>query len=81
VTEPSYRIKGGAEPDVAAAIGAVISMLLDGELSARSHPAKRPKQSPWVLAWRPRETPSPLPSHTYDATGWSEAAEPEDEAR
>jgi hypothetical protein len=81
VTEPSYQIQGGAEPEVAAAIGAVISMLLVGEATARSHPAKRPRQSPWVLAWRPREIPAPLPSHTYDASGWSEAAEPEDEAR
>jgi hypothetical protein len=72
------EIRGGAGPEVAAAIGAVIQQLLDREVSAKATPIRRPRQSQWVLAGRPREVPAPLPSHTFDAAGWAEAAEPEE---
>lgn len=79
MTERHFEIRGGAGPDVVAAIGAVISHLLEAEAAAKANPSRRPRQSPWVLAWRPRDVPAPLPSHTYDAPGWAEAAEPEED--
>ncbi len=75
MSEYRYEITGGADAETAAAIGAIISHLLDGEATARAQPSRRPRPSPWALAWRPREIPAPLPSHTYDATGWAETAE------
>ncbi len=78
MTTPGHDITGGATPEVAAAIAAVVAYLIDAEATARATPAKRPRQSSWVLAGRPRETAAPLPSHTFDALGWAEAAEPED---
>lgn len=78
MAEAQAEIRGGAGPDVVAAIGAVIAHLLDAEAAARAMPSRRPRQSSWVLASRPREVPAPLPSHTFDTTGWSEAAEPEE---
>lgn len=81
MTEPPHQIMGGADPEVAAAIGAVIALIVDNEAVALAQPRRPPRQSPWVLAWRPREIPAPLPSHTYDALGWSEAAEAEDDGR
>lgn len=76
--EQDYEIQGGAEPEVAAAIGALIAYLTNAESMARAQPSRRPRQSPWVLAWRPREIPAPLPSHTYDAQGWTETADGDD---
>ena len=76
---PDHEIRGGADSAVAAAIAAVIGHLLDHEAIAKASPARRPRQSPWVLAGRPREAPAPLPSHTFDVPGWSEAAEPEEQ--
>jgi hypothetical protein len=73
--EPRYEIRGGATPEVTAAIGALVAHLTEGEVAARAHPPRRPRQSPWVLAWRPREIPATLPSHTYDNHGWTETAE------
>ncbi|HSF86145.1 MAG TPA: hypothetical protein VLG28_10910 [Acidimicrobiia bacterium] len=78
MSEPRYEIRGGAGPEVTAAIVAVISHVLEQEATAKASPLRRPRQSPWVLAGRPREAPAPLPSHTFDAPGWSEAAEAEE---
>jgi len=78
VTSPRYEIRGGADPAVAAAIGAVITHLLGEEAAARSQPLRRPRQTAWALAARPRDIPDPLPSHTYDALGWSISTEPTD---
>lgn len=78
MSAPDHEIRGGADPEVAAAIAAVMGHLLDEEAVAKASPARRPRQSSWVLAGRPREAAAPLPSHTFDAPGWSEAAEPEE---
>jgi hypothetical protein len=75
VTSPRFEIKGGADPEVAAAIGAVIAHLVDRETTIRSEPVRRPRQSAWALVSRPRDIPDPLPSHTYSAPGWSTSAE------
>ena len=75
---PRFEISGGAGPEEAAAIAAVIALLLEDEANALATPPQAPRQSSWVLAWRPRDVPAPLPSHTYDARPWSEleSAEP-----
>ncbi len=65
-------ITGGASTDEAAAIAAAIVRLLEEEAAAAAVPATPPRQSAWVLAWRPREAHAPLPSHTYDAQPWAE---------
>jgi hypothetical protein len=65
-------ISGGPSEAQAAAITAVLTRLLEEEATARSQPPTPPRQSAWVLAWRPREMHAPLPSHTYDAQPWSE---------
>jgi hypothetical protein len=78
MTEPTYEIRGGASPEVVAAIFGVISHLLDSEAAATATPSRRPRQSQWALASRPRDVPASLPSHTFDAPGWSEAAVPEE---
>jgi hypothetical protein len=68
---PQYEIRGGADPALAAAIGALVAHLFETEAQLRSQPSRRPRQSPWALTARPREIPDPLPSHTYDSTAWS----------
>lgn len=65
-------ITGGASTDEAAAIAAAIVRLLEEETAAAAVPVMPPRQSAWVLAWRPREAHAPLPSHTYDAQPWAE---------
>ena len=66
------EITGGAGPRETAAIMAVVASTLEEEAGGLARPSGRPRQSQWVLAWRPREVPAPLPSHTYDAVSWSE---------
>jgi len=75
---PVPEIVGGAGPHETAAIMAVLEHLSAEEAAARAIPASRPRQSPWVLAWRPRPTVAPLPSHTYNATPWAEVDPVED---
>ena len=65
-------VGGGPTPDEAAAVAVVIEAVLEDEAAARAKPAVPPRQSAWVLAWRPREAQAPLPSHSYDAQPWSE---------
>ncbi len=48
------EISGGASGDEAAAIAVVVASLLAEEERARANPLPRPRQSDWVLAWRPR---------------------------
>ena len=69
---PQFEIVGGAGPQETAAIMAVVAHLTAEEAAARATPSQRPRQSAWVLAWRPRPSAPPMPSHTYDATPWSE---------
>lgn len=66
------RITGGAGPHETAAIMAVVSHLASEEAVAAATPSQRPRQSAWVLAWRPRPATIPLPSDTYDAMPWAE---------
>lgn len=65
-------ISGNPGAEEAAAIGAVIAHVLAEEAAVRSQPPVAPRQSAWVLAWRPRVVHAPLPSHTYGARPWSE---------
>ena len=71
MAEPSF-LAGGPTPDEAAAVASVIATVLEEEATARATPPVPPRQSAWVLAWRPREVHAPLPSHSYDAQPWSE---------
>jgi hypothetical protein len=75
---PRIEISGRPGHEEAAAVVAVISALLEEEANALATPAQAPRQSSWVLAWRPRDIPTPLPSHTFDARPWAEldSAEP-----
>ena len=75
---PLPDIVGGAGPHEAAAIMAVLEHLASEEAAARATPASRPRQSSWVLAWRPRQTVAPLPSHNYDAMPWADVEPVED---
>lgn len=69
---PHFEIEGRAGHEETAAVAAVIAALLEDEANAMATPAQAPRQSSWVLAWRPRDVPTPLPSHTYDARPWAE---------
>ena len=72
---PRFDISGRAGHEETAAVAAVIAALIDEEAEALATPQRAPRQSSWVLAWRPRDVPAPLPSHTFDAQPWSESAE------
>ncbi len=69
---PRFEIKGRPGHEETAAVAAVIAALLEDEANALAIPAQAPRQSSWVLAWRPRDVPTPLPSHSYDARPWAE---------
>ena len=69
---PRFEIVGRAGHEETAAVAAVIAALLDDEANAMATPPQAPRQSSWVLAWRPRDVPTPLPSHTFDARPWAE---------
>ena len=69
---PRFEIAGRAGHEETAAVAAVIAALLDEEARAMATPPQAPRQSSWVLAWRPRDVPAPLPSHTFDARPWGE---------
>ena len=78
MTEPRIEIRGGAGTHEAAAIMAVVAHLAAEEAAAAATPSQRPRQSAWVLAWRPRPAVIPLPSDTYDAMPWAELNAPEE---
>ncbi|MCJ7781480.1 MAG: hypothetical protein MUQ27_11715 [Acidimicrobiia bacterium] len=65
-------IKGGADPCVAAAIAATVAHLEDADAETRATRPPVPRPSHWVQSNRPRESPTPLPSHLYDAAPWSD---------
>ena len=67
-----FKVSGGAGPEETAAIAAVINAITEEEANALAKPRQTPRQSSWVLAWRPRDVPAPLPSHTYDAQPWAD---------
>ena len=68
----NVEISGRPSHQEAAAILAAIHAVVDEETRALATPAQSPRQSSWVLAWRPREIPAPLPSHTYEAQPWAD---------
>jgi hypothetical protein len=70
--KPRIEISGRPGHEEAAAVAAVIAALLEEEANALATPAQVPRQSSWVLAWRPRDIPTPLPSHTFDARPWAD---------
>ena len=55
---------GSVGPQETAAILAAVARVLQDEAAAAAVPLTPPAQSPWVLAWRPREYRAPLPSQT-----------------
>ncbi len=67
-----FEVSGGAGHQETAAIAAAIAALVEDERTALATPLQAPRQSSWVLAWRPRDIPTPLPSHTFDARPWAE---------
>jgi len=71
------QIQGGAGPEEAAVLAAVVERLLIDEAAAMATPATPPRQSAWVQSWRPREIHAPLPSHVYDAEPPQENTTPE----
>lgn len=71
------QIQGGAGPEEAAVLAAVVERLLIDEAAAMATPATPPRQSAWVQSWRPREIHAPLPSHVYDAEPPPENTTPE----
>ena len=75
---PAYEIVGGPGAAETAAILAVMAHLTEEEAAARAAPAARPRQSAWVLAWRPRPATPALPSQSFDAMPWSEVEESEE---
>lgn len=77
-TPPPVEIVGGAGPEETAAIMTVVAQLANDEATAMATPVQRPRQSSWVLAWRPRQNVAALPSHTYNAMPWADV-EPTDE--
>ncbi len=68
-----FEIVGGAGEAETAAIAAAITRVLRDEAEARGAPPPQPRPSAWVVAWRPREVPAPLPSHTYESPVPTEA--------
>lgn len=72
-----FEVVGGAGHQETAAIAAAIAALVEEEMTALATPTQVPRQSSWVLAWRPRDIPAPLPSHTFDAGPWADV-EPTD---
>ncbi len=69
MSEPRYEIRGGADPEIAAAIGAVISHLLESEARASASPQRRPTHSRWVLATRPRDAVTEWPVTNGETSG------------
>lgn len=63
-------IAGGAGPREAAAIVAVVAHLLEEEAEAAAAPPDPLRQSPWVLAGRPRRISVPQ-SRSADGGGWT----------
>jgi len=57
---------------MAAAIAATIAHLEDANTETRATRPPVPRPSHWVQSNRPRDQVTPLPSHLYDATPWSD---------
>jgi hypothetical protein len=55
------NISGRASEEVTAAIASVIAKVLADEAAALAVPRIRPRQSDWVMAWRPRNATTPRP--------------------
>jgi len=68
-------IKGGADACMTAAIAATIAHLEEANAETRAIRPPIPRPSHWVQSTRPREIPTPLPSHVYDAAPWTDLGE------
>ncbi|MCB1246467.1 MAG: hypothetical protein KDB69_04295 [Acidimicrobiia bacterium] len=60
------EITGGASPEVAAAIGAVLAAIEQQEREAASVRPRPIKQSQWIRAGRPLDRQAPSSSADYD---------------
>lgn len=49
-----FAVSGGPTEEESAAIGAVVAHVLSQEADVVAKPPPRPRQSDWVLAWKPR---------------------------
>lgn len=49
-----FEISGASTEEESAAIAAVVAHVLAEEAETLAAPPPRPRQSDWVLAWRPR---------------------------
>jgi len=68
----NFEISGRPSTEETAAIAAVVDAVFEEEARVLATPVQVPRQSSWVLAWRPRDIPAPLPSHTYEVQPWAE---------
>ena len=68
-------IKGGADPCVVAAVTAAVAHAEACDAETRATRPPVPRQSHWVQSNRPRESPTPLPSHLYNETPWADVGE------
>lgn len=60
------EIRGGADPETAAAIAAVVSAIDEQEREASATRPRPIRQSQWVRAGRPLERQAPMTSAEYD---------------
>lgn len=68
-------IKGGADPCVVAAVTAAVAHAEARDAETRATRPPVPRQSHWVQSNRPRDIPTPLPSHIYNASPWTDVGE------
>jgi hypothetical protein len=60
------EIRGGAGPQLAAAIAAVVEAIDQQEAEASATPRKPIRQAQWIQAGRPLERQAPMASAEYD---------------
>ena len=65
MTSEAISIAGGAGPKETAAILAAVVRVLHDEAAERATPPPRPRQSSWVLAWRPRAVALDRSAHLH----------------
>lgn len=70
------EIRGGVDPEQAAAIAAIVARIEADELAAAAVRPHRIHRSQWVQAGRPYEHLAPVPPDEYDKAPESMSAEP-----
>ncbi|MEN8114221.1 MAG: hypothetical protein ABFS21_07520 [Actinomycetota bacterium] len=68
-------IKGGADACVVAAVTAAVAHAEASDAETRATRPPVPRQSHWVHSTRPRDIPTPLPSHLFNETPWADVGE------